>query len=237
MVTKRLSRIGIKLAIVILVIVSAVALFLRYGGRWLVATNPLPAHAQVAIALQGSITGFVARRTEVMRLLERGVVDYAMVSMPPASYWGENIPQVAQHYFSQTYGPRIAQRVVYCVSDADSTMQEAVALKDCLEEHGWRQVIVVTSVYHTRRTGMIWRSTLDKADPHFQLWIRGVVDADFHPRRWWRNRRYAKTWFFETYKLVWEYVFGSGPWRGVPVKAELVLPSSARQALAGDSGH
>jgi hypothetical protein len=199
-------------------------LVLRYGGDLLIATQALPVHAQVAVPLNGSIAGFVARRAGAMSLLLKGVVDHVMISLPPDSYWGEDIPQVAQRYFSERFGPGVAQKIVYCVNSADSTIEEAAAVKGCLEQEGWRHIIVVTSLYHSRRAGIIWRSTLGHADPHFELWVDGVVDADFHPQGWWRHRRYAKTWFFEAYKLVFESIMGAGPWKGPPVKTRLIGP-------------
>jgi uncharacterized SAM-binding protein YcdF (DUF218 family) len=215
-------------AVIILALLAcAIILVLRYGGDLLVGTDRLPAHAQVAVALNGSITAYVARRAEAMRLLKSGLVDHAMMSLPPGSYWGENIPQVAQHYFATRYGPAIAQKVAYCVNSANSTIQEAAALKQCLQQAGWRQVIVVTSIYHTRRGRMIWRKTLAGSTPPFQLWMHGVVDADFRPQGWWRRRRYAKTWLFETSKLLWEFAFGAGPWKGTRVKGQLVTAEPA----------
>jgi hypothetical protein len=221
---KRSSRWLRNLATIIVLLGIVVVLALRYGGDLLVRTDPLPPHAQVAVALNGSITGYVARRAEAVHLLEAGVVGHVMMSLPPGSYWGENIPKVAQQYFAAHYSPSVAQKVVYCVNSANSTIQEAAALKQCLDQADWRQVIVVTSIYHTRRARMIWRKTLAGAHTPFKLWMHGIVDADFHPRGWWRRRGYIKTWFFESDKLFWESIFGAGPWKGSAVKGQLVTP-------------
>jgi uncharacterized SAM-binding protein YcdF (DUF218 family) len=221
------------LAIIAVLLACAAVLVLRYAGDLLVASDPLPAHAQVAVALNGSITGYVARRAEAVRLLQTGVVDHVMMSLPPSSYWGENIPNVAQHYFSERYGPKIAQKVVYCVNSANSTIEEAAALRQCLEQEDWRKIIVVTSDYHTRRARMIWRSALAKADPPFELCMHGVLDADFHPRGWWCRRRYVKTWLFETSKLLLESIFGAGPWKGANVKVQLVTPEASPASRGG----
>jgi DUF218 domain len=215
-------------AIIVVLLGLAVLLVLSYGSDLLVKTGPLPAHAQVAVVLNGSITGYVARRAEAIHLLESGVVEHVMMSLPPGSYWGEDIPKIAQQYFAAHYGPSVAQKVVYCVNSANSTIQEAAALKQCLQKEDWRQVIVVTSIYHTRRARMIWRNALASANAPFKLWVHGVVDGDFHPQDWWRRRGYAKTWFFETYKLCWESIFGAGPWKGSAVKGQLIIPEPGK---------
>lgn len=216
---------------------GALILLLHYGGDLLVAGDPLPSHAQVAVALNGSIAGYIARRAEAMRLLESGAADHVMMSLPAGSYWGENIPEVAQRYFAERYGPSLARKVAYCVNSGDSTIEEAAALRKCLEQEEWRRIIVVTSLYHTRRARMVWRSTFARARPPFQLWIHGVQDADFRPHGWWRNRRYAKTWLFEMDKLAWESIFGAGPWKGPPVRVQLIVPQASIQASSGPGGN
>ena len=184
--------------------------FLRWGGYLLVSSDPLPSHADVTVALQGSITAQLVRLDGAMQLLKEGVATRALVSVPKQSYWGEAVPPVARHYLEDKYGPSLAGRVDFCETGAeiDSTEQEAAALLDCIRAHGWKSIIVVTSDYHTRRAGLIWRKVLQKRDPADQVWIHGVPDPDFQPQGWWRKRRYAKTWFLEFTKLAWECLFG-----------------------------
>jgi uncharacterized SAM-binding protein YcdF (DUF218 family) len=131
---------------IVVVIACALILFLRFGGDILVHTDPLPRHADVAVVLNGSALGVRARTQGAVQLLKQGIVDYVMASVPPTTYWGESVPQVAHHYFAEHFGPQVADRVVFCVANTNSTIQEAGALRQCLESRGWRQVIVVTSI-------------------------------------------------------------------------------------------
>ena len=210
------------ISIVLAVLVCLGVLLLRFGGEMLVRTDSLPSHAQAAIVLNGSAAGVAARIQAAVELLKRGVVDCVMISIPPTNYWGENLPAVANHYFEKRFGGAIANRTVYCVSDAGSTFEEAHALGQCLRSGGWNRVIIVTSNYHTRRARRIW--ALAHADSHFQLYVDGVADGDFKPKGWWRNRGYAKTWLLEATKLAWESVFGPGPWKSAPSRGTLVEP-------------
>ena len=132
-------------------------------------------------------------------MLQRGLTDYVLVSVPGNTYWGQWVPDMARRFIDKQYGSELARRVVLCESESDtnSTEGEAVELERCLEARGWRSIIVVTSDYHTRRARIIWRRMLTKADPPFQLSVRGVTDDDFQVRAWWRQRRYAKTWLLE----------------------------------------
>lgn len=173
------------------------------------ASERLPKHAQVAVVLNGSINGVKARREGALRLLQNEIIDYLMFSVPEVGYWDEPVPDLARRYIESQFGAAVSQRVTFCGTgeNVDSTAEEAMVLRDCLEKRGWRSVIVVTSSYHTRRAGIIWRATLAKEDPPFTLSLYGVADADFASQGWWRKRRYAKTWLLEMAKLVWTSLF------------------------------
>jgi uncharacterized SAM-binding protein YcdF (DUF218 family) len=176
---------------------------LRWGDSLLIASDPPPGHVEAAIVLQGSIAAEKARIVGAVGLLQRGVADRVIVSVPKESYWGQSIPPVARAYLVQNYGSDIASRVDFCETsgDVNSTAQEAQASGPCIREHNWQSVVVVTSDYHTRRAGMIWRK-IYRHDPQLHIWIMGVTDPEFQ-QPWWRHRLSAKVWITESAKLVW----------------------------------
>jgi len=180
-----------------------VAAVLRFGGRVLVVADPLPEHADVAIVLDGSSAGLAARRTEAMELLQQGRVAHVMLSVGAITYYGEWLPDLVRRFLRQEYGNGIAERVLICEVLADSTVQEMVFLRRCLESTDWRSAVIVTSDFHTRRTKMIVRSTLVGRTSVQRFAVHGVADGTFVARGWWRSRRYAKTWLLEMTKLLW----------------------------------
>jgi uncharacterized SAM-binding protein YcdF (DUF218 family) len=182
---------------------------LRWGGYLLVASNSLPDHAQGAVVLQGSVLGEMARVAGAVRLLRQGTVSQVLLSVPEESYWGQSVPDAARSYLEKNYGSEIAGRFVFCETgpDVDSTEQEAEALIACIRQRGWQSIVVVTSNYHTRRAGWIWRKLTRSVQPPMNLSMEGVPDPEFQPQGWWRKRLYAKTWFYEFTKLVSERVF------------------------------
>jgi uncharacterized SAM-binding protein YcdF (DUF218 family) len=188
-------------------IVIAVCL-LALGGNLLIASNPTPRHAEAAIILQGSIAAEKVRIGGAMELLRQGIVDRALLSVPKESYWGQSIPPVARSFIERNYGADLAARVEFCETseDVNSTLQEAQVLLPCIQQHHWHSVVIVTSNYHTRRAGMLWRRLI-RSDPDFHVWIEGVADPEFQ-QPWWRHRRSAKTWVTETAKLVWTSLGG-----------------------------
>jgi uncharacterized SAM-binding protein YcdF (DUF218 family) len=178
---------------------------LQCGGYLLIASDTLPAHADAAIVLQGSTLGEKARVAGAMSLLRQGTVDHILLSIPPALYWDEPTRPVALAYLERKYGTEAAQRVLFCEvgPNVNSTEGEAISLESCVQEHGWKSVAVVTSNYHSRRAGMLWRRMLRRKHSSLQLWVDGAPDPEFQPGGWWHKRLYAKTWFFEFSKLVW----------------------------------
>lgn len=68
----------------------------------------------------------------------------------------------------------------------DNTGQEAETLRQLALSRGWRRVIVVTSVYHLRRTALACRRAL--AGTGVELLMRGSRYDRATPDRWWSRR-------------------------------------------------
>ncbi len=177
--------------------------FLRWGDALLIANNPPPGPVDAAIVLQGSVVGEKARIAGAIDLVKQGTASRVLLSVPRESYWGQSIPPVARVYLERNFGPDLAARVDFCETapDVNSTREEMQALVPCIEDHRWRSIVVVTSNYHTRRAGRIWRQ-VSPVRPNIGVWIEGVEDPEF-PRPWWRYRQSAKIFVAESTKLFW----------------------------------
>jgi uncharacterized SAM-binding protein YcdF (DUF218 family) len=193
----------------LLAVLAVLLPLLRWGGYLLVASNSVPDRAQAAVVLQGSVLGEIARVAGAVQLVRQGTVNQVLLSVPHEGYWGQSVPDAASSYLERNYGSDIASRFVFCETgpDVNSTQQEAEALMACIHQRGWQSIVVVTSNYHTRRAGWIWRRAIRGAQPSVSLGIDGVPDPEYQPQGWWRNRLYAKTWFYEFTKLLSERVF------------------------------
>ena len=191
-------------------VVVLIACLMQWGGYLLESSDPVPAHVDAAVVLEGSLVGERVRLTEAMRLLRQGVPERVLLTLPPASYWGDPVPPMARRFLTTNYGPDLAERVDFCEvgPDVDSTLEEAQAVDRCIRDHHWKSVVVVTSNYHARRAGIIWRRVMRKQNPGLQIRVHGVDDPEFQPQGWWRKRAWAKTWLLEFTKLVWTQTFG-----------------------------
>jgi uncharacterized SAM-binding protein YcdF (DUF218 family) len=81
------------------------------------------------------------------------------------------------------------EKIVRFVHDADSTKEEAEALKKLARERKWRSLIVVTSNYHTRRARYIFRRVFPQG---MEVRIASARDGDFDPEHWWGKRKSIK---------------------------------------------
>ncbi len=165
--------------------------------------SALPAHVDATVVLQGSVVAEKLRMDAAVHFLQQNTADHVLISVPQESYWGQSIPPIARAYLEKTYGSDIAARIDFCETseEVDSTAQEARVLVPCIEARHWHSVVVVTSNYHSRRAGIIWKRAI-RVDPDLHLWISGVNDPAFQAS-WWQQRKAAKTFVMESVKLFW----------------------------------
>ena len=202
-------RAWVAVSCVFLALVSIVLATLHWGGYVLISTDALPSHADGAIVLQGSPVSEDARIAGAVRLLQHNVVDKILLSIPETGYWGQSLPALVRAYLQKQYGDEIADRFEFCETgpSVDSTEQEAQAVMPCVQKRQWQSIVVVTSNFHSRRAGIVWRRTRKEAKSSIVIGVDGVADPSFSPDGWWRHRIYAKTWFFESIKLAWNSIF------------------------------
>jgi uncharacterized SAM-binding protein YcdF (DUF218 family) len=79
-----------------------------------------------------------------------------------------------------------------------STRDEANAAAVEFHRLGLKSVILVTSDYHTRRAGKLFRA----AAPGVSFVVVAAPDLHFTPRGWWRDREGRKTFLLEWMKTM-----------------------------------
>jgi uncharacterized SAM-binding protein YcdF (DUF218 family) len=82
----------------------------------------------------------------------------------------------------------------------DNTAGEATMTRLEAQRRGWRRVIVVTSLPHTRRTAHAMRRVLGPAGIDVQ--VRATRYDTFAPSAWWRSRSSVRWMLIEWPKLV-----------------------------------
>ena len=171
---------------------------LRALGGYLVRTDP-PAPSDVALVLGGDYYG--DRILKAAELMSQGIASKVVVS-GPAGFFGRHesdlaIPFAVKHGYPDRY-------FLAMPNEAQSTKDEARQILPSLRKWGVHRILLVTSTYHTRRAGSIFRSIA----PDLQFRVYGVEDRYFHPNDWWHSREASKTFVIE-----WLKTFAT--WSGV----------------------
>ena len=165
-------------------------------GSYLVRSGP-PEKAEVAVALAGDPNG--NRILKAAELVRQGYASSALVSGPAGQYGYHEcdlaIPFAVKAGYPESYFQHVEHQ-------SRSTAEEAQAVVRELRRLGVRRVLLVTSDYHTRRAGNIFRS----AAPDITFYVVAAPDFYFTAQAWWRNREGRKVFAFEWMKTVAEWV-------------------------------
>jgi len=128
-------------------------------------------------------------------LVRRGLAPHALISGPSGAYGMHEsdlaIHFAAEHGFPESY-------FIALPNDSRSTKAEADVVLAELRRRGAHRIDIVTSNYHTRRAGSIYRS---KA-PDMEIHMVSVPDLFFRPGDWWKSRDAQKTFLMEWMKTV-----------------------------------
>jgi uncharacterized SAM-binding protein YcdF (DUF218 family) len=194
-----------------LVALAAVAGFLPFAGRFLVREDPL-ARADVILVLAGAR---VERWLEGVDLYKEKWAPHVLLSPGPMDpieldlrARGVRIPlegELARDGMLQMGVP--AEAISILPGGMDNTAHEASTVRGALEARGWRRLIVVTSKYHTRRTGFTFRREF--AGTPVEIIVRSSRYDRASPARWWTRRADIRYVVSELPKLI-AYYLGVG---------------------------
>jgi len=172
---------------------------LRLAGESWVVEDPL--QQSDALLLLSDDNFFADRATRASELYRQKLAPVIVASgrrLRPTA----GIAELMEHDLIERGIPK--DRIIRFPQDADSTREEAQALRALVTEKNWRSVIVVTSNYHTRRTRYIFQRIFPES---VSVRVASARDGEFDPERWWENRKSLKEFIRELASLVvatWE---------------------------------
>jgi uncharacterized SAM-binding protein YcdF (DUF218 family) len=192
---KRTARI---LLLALAVIVVAGLLFrnsiLAALGSYLVKADA-PQKADIGLVLAGDGEG--NRILTAAQLVRQGYISQVLVSGPSGLY-GQYECDLAIPFAVKAGYP--ASYFLHFENEARSTQEEARDAIARLRQLGAHKVLLVTSNYHTRRAGKIYRT----AAPDMQFVVVAAPDRYFTAGGWWHNRQGEKIAFNEWVKTLTE---------------------------------
>jgi uncharacterized SAM-binding protein YcdF (DUF218 family) len=192
---KHLSRRGWLLAGLLVVALAAVVahpVWMSALGGYLVRAEE-PAPADIAVVPAGD--GFGNRILKAADLVRRGFTPRVLVSGPDGMY-DSNEADLAIAYVVHRGNPP-AWFIRFPIK-AYSTREEARLIVPELRRLGVRRVLLVTSDYHTRRAGAIYRA----AAPEIEFRVVAAPDRFFRSGEWWRTREGQKRFVLEWMKTI-----------------------------------
>lgn len=159
-------------------------------GRYLDQSGP-PQKADAIFVLAGDANG--NRILKGAELAREGFAPEVVVSGPEGNYGYYEcdlaIPFAVRAGYPESYFVRFPNHAL-------STQEEAAAGAAELRLLGLHRVLLVTSVYHTRRAGMDFRA----AAPEITFSVVAALDKYFTPDGWWHNREARKIFLIEWLK-------------------------------------
>lgn len=198
-------RVGLAAALVAL----ATALYVLHvpllcaAGRFLVEEDPLRS-ADAILVLAGSIPD---RALEAAALYQEGYAPRILFSREPVS------PLFAQTHALGVMLPRAYELNRWVAEQlgvppaaigevggtGQSTLAEAREIVRELLAEGHRDIVLVSSKLHTRRSALIWRHV---AAGELRIIVRPSRYDPFDPDSWWRQRTWGRRVVFEYQKLL-----------------------------------
>ncbi len=167
-------------------------LWLAALGGFLVHAEA-PAPADMVVVLAGDYIG--NRIIIAGALVRQGLAPKALISGPADFYDLHEsdlaIPFAVRHGYPESY-------FLPFPNDARSTTAEADAVIPELRKLHAHRIDLVTSNFHTRRAGNIYR----KRAPDLEIHVVAAPDRYFTPDAWWKNREGRKTFVLERMKTI-----------------------------------
>jgi len=172
-------------------------------GRFLVADQP-PEAADAIVVLSGS---FPDRILEAVDLYQAGHSREIVLCREPENAGfrvlrerGASVPRIYENNISVARQLGVPEeRITVLERSAGSTFTEARVVLRYLAEREARSMLLVTSKFHTRRAGAIYRHL---AGGRIRVITRPARHGGFDPDNWWRRRMSIRRLLIEYQKLV-----------------------------------
>jgi uncharacterized SAM-binding protein YcdF (DUF218 family) len=165
-------------------------------GQRLITEDPL--HPADAILVLAGDTRGGDRVRHAVNLYKRGLAPLLVLSGTPVGFRTHEAD--IMRGFAEYLGVP-SDHLLAVKHDSESTREEAGVIVSVLQRKGLKEVILVTSNYHTGRAKRIFQKVAGPAGPRFLA--SAVDDGYFNPDGWWMQRKDAKTFVYEVIKTVW----------------------------------
>jgi uncharacterized SAM-binding protein YcdF (DUF218 family) len=202
---RRAVRVIKRAAVVIgILAVAGGAAFLPFAGRYLEVNEPLERVDAIFVLNGGSVERWregvdLHRENWATRIvLSPGYTSSAQKDLRAMGIRYPTEMELTLDAMAQMGVPKGIVSVL--PHEVDNTAQEATAIREMLMREGWKSLIVVTSIYHTRRAHLALRREF-RGTP-VKIIVRTSRYDLSQPRRWWTRRGDVRFVTSELQKLI-----------------------------------
>jgi uncharacterized SAM-binding protein YcdF (DUF218 family) len=195
-----MKRSRLWLAAVLLCLVVATVIFARpifRGIGSLYVQDGPPVAADIIVVLAGDYSG--QRILKGAELARQGFAPLVLANSSDLIYGHTESELAAEYAVRKGYSPNLFVTVHWT---AHSTVEEAGQAVAELRRRGAHRILVVTSLWHTGRSGRIFRRLAPEMDIH----MVGADDPAWHDGNWWTDREGKKIFFLEGFKTIADYL-------------------------------
>ncbi len=191
--------------VISLFIISMGLLLGSQAGNWLVAETDLE-NADVIVVLMGSVPDRIMEAVDLYHEGRSDKIVFVKSHMEGSEILldrGYEIPTDAHLSSDAAIALGLPDDALEIIEgDAKSTQDEAVAIKNYLEEHSEiESILVVTSKYHSMRSEKIFMKMVESLDREIYVYSSPSSYDSFNAEKWWENREDAKRVVTEYLKL------------------------------------
>ena len=184
-----------------LLIYAAHPWYLARFGHFFIVSDFL-SHADVIVVLAGD-SAQDERLLHAIKLWQNGYAPKIALSATLADWQTYEDFPTWRHAMKLNNVPK--ESFLVLGHEADSTSQEAQFLLPFFKNHRYKEVIIVTSNYHTRRSKKVFQKQWAGSGIH--VYISAAPYVHFDPDNWWKHRGDSRTLLVEFTKTLWYALF------------------------------
>lgn len=206
---QRRSRKGIFVLLAALLLLYLLHRPLLAAAGNLLVTEDAPQQSDVIVVLMGGVPDRIVQGVELYqeRLGEKIVMvrSHDLNNYELAESLALDIPGLVDINRDIALQLDVPQEGVIILQErADSTREEALALRDYLESNKLHSLLLVTSRYHSTRAKKTFEQVLGR---DYRVISMPSPYDPYDPDNWWRDRRQQRDVFLEYQKLLNLYLF------------------------------
>lgn len=195
---------GIKNFFITMLVLLAIVLFfvatIFFGLGFFLSPQSNITKADAIVVVSGGQT--TTRAEKGIELYQQGLAEYIVFSGAAL----DDGPSNATAMREQAIEAGVPVRAILVDSDSQNTYQNATNSKKLLEEINAKNIILVTSPYHQRRTSDTFSSVLGK---DYQIQNASSFDNRWSKAQWWNTDFGRNISISELQKLLYIYVTGN----------------------------